>query len=171
MTFNPLMKFDRMNIAPTEYDYLFRNAQVWGTVHDQNASVLGGVAGHAGLFSNALDLAKLMQMNLNGGIYGNYKYIHEKTLNGFTSKQHQFSRRGLGWDKPDPIKHNLSDKASLNTYGHLGFTGTAVWVDPDQELIYVFLSNRIFPSVRNRKLMQKNIRTRIQDVIYEAIGD
>lgn len=169
MTFNPLTRFGRNQIAPTEYDYYFRNAQIWGTVHDQNSQVLGGVAGHAGLFSNALDLAKLMQMNLNGGIYGNHKYIHDKTLNAFTAKQHNFNRRGLGWDKPDPIVGHVSSYASPDTYGHSGFTGTSVWVDPKKDLIFVFLSNRVFPNVSNRKLMKDNIRTRIQNVIYKAI--
>ncbi len=170
MTFNPLTKFHRSLIAPTEYDYYFRNAQIWGTVHDQNAAVLGGVSGHAGLFSNSLDLAKLLQMNLNGGIYGKYKYIHDYTLNAFTARQHAFNRRGLGWDKPDVEIGHVSLYASPDTYGHSGFTGTSVWVDPKENLIFVFLSNRVFPNASNRKLMEDNIRTRIQDVIYEAIG-
>lgn len=167
--FNPLTRFPREEISPTEYDYYFRNAQIWGSVHDQNAQVLGGVAGHAGLFSNAHDLSKLMQMNLNGGKYGGYRFLHNKTLQYFTTKQKEHNRRGLGWDKPDTDNGNTSKAASEKTYGHTGFTGTAVWVDPEYDLIFVFLSNRVYPSAENKKLMKNNIRIRIQDVIYEAI--
>ncbi len=168
--FNPLKKFPKEQIAPTEYDYHFRNAQIWGSVHDQNSQVLGGVAGHAGLFSNAHELSKLFQMNLNGGKYGNYRFLHEKTLKYFTSKQKKKNRRGLGWDKPSDKVEITSSLVSSLTFGHTGFTGTAVWVDPKYDLIYVFLSNRIYPSVKNRKLMENNIRNKIQDVIYEAMG-
>lgn len=168
--FNPLTKFEKENISPTEYDYYFRNAQIWGSVHDQNAQVLGGVAGHAGLFSNAHDLSKLMQMNLNGGKYGGYRFLHDKTLEYFTTKQKEHNRRGLGWDKPDENDGNTSSAASEKTFGHTGFTGTAVWVDPEYDLIFVFLSNRVYPSAENKKLMENNIRIKIQDVIYEAIG-
>ncbi|MEL6560626.1 MAG: serine hydrolase [Bacteroidota bacterium] len=167
--FNPLTRFPREEISPTEYDYYFRNAQIWGSVHDQNAQVLGGVAGHAGLFSNAHDLSKLMQMNLNGGKYGGYRFLHDQTLQYFTTKQKEHNRRGLGWDKPDAYNGNTSKAASEKTYGHTGFTGTAVWVDPEYDLIFVFLSNRVYPSAENKKLMENNIRIRIQDVIYEAI--
>ena len=167
--FNPLTKYQKEVIAPTEYDYYFRNAQVWGTVHDQNAQVLGGVAGHAGLFSNAHELAKLMLMNLNGGIYGGYKFLHNATMQHFTRQQKTGNRRGLGWDKPDLTQSNTSSQASALTYGHTGFTGTAVWVDPQYDLIYVFLSNRVYPSAENKKLIQNNIRSKIQDVIYQAM--
>ncbi|MGB3468750.1 MAG: serine hydrolase, partial [Cyclobacteriaceae bacterium] len=168
--FNPLLRFDRKDITPTEYDYYFRNSQIWGTVHDQNAQVLGGVAGHAGLFSNAHDLSKLMLMNLNGGRYGNYRLLHDQTLKYFTDRQKENNRRGLGWDKPGEEDENTSNFASARTYGHTGFTGTAVWVDPEHDLIFVFLSNRVYPSAENKKLMENNIRIKIQDVIYKAIG-
>ena len=168
--YNPLTRFSREQISPTEYDYYFRNAQIWGSVHDQNAQVLGGVAGHAGLFSNAHDLSKLMQMNLNGGKYGGYRFLHDQTLQYFTTKQKEHNRRGLGWDKPDLDNGNTSTAASDKTYGHTGFTGTAVWVDPEYDLIFVFLSNRVYPSAENKKLMENNIRIRIQDVIYKAIA-
>ena len=167
--FNPLTKFQKEVIAPTEYDYYFRNAQVWGTVHDQNAQVLGGVAGHAGLFSNAHELSKLMLMNLKGGTYGGYKFLHSPTMQHFTKQQKTGNRRGLGWDKPDTSTPNTSTYASDLTYGHTGFTGTAIWVDPKYDLIYVFLSNRVYPSAENKKLMENNIRSKIQDVIYQAM--
>ncbi|MEL7146568.1 MAG: serine hydrolase, partial [Bacteroidota bacterium] len=168
--FNPLTKYQKEVIAPTEYDYYFRNAQVWGSVHDQNAQVLGGVAGHAGLFSNAHELSKLMLMNLNGGFYGGYKFLHSATMQHFTKQQKTGNRRGLGWDKPDMEKSNTSSQASALTFGHTGFTGTAVWVDPEYDLIYVFLSNRVYPSAENKKLMENNIRSKIQDVIYQAMA-
>ncbi|HEX8549372.1 MAG TPA: glycoside hydrolase family 3 N-terminal domain-containing protein [Cytophagaceae bacterium] len=171
MTYNPLEKFPASRIAPTEDDTVFRKAQIRGTVHDPGAALIGGVAGHAGVFSNANDLAILMQMNLWKGQYGGLKYFMPGTVPLFTRKQFPKNRRGLGWDKPDfEGKGNpTSGLVSPNTYGHTGFTGTATWVDPDQNLVYVFLSNRVFPDAANNKLVKQNVRTRIQDVIYKAI--
>lgn len=170
LTYNPLNKFLKEQIAPTEYDNYFRKAQVWGTVHDQGAAMLGGVAGHAGLFSNATDLAALMEMNRLNGNYGGKQYFRTPVVTEFAQTQYPDNRRGLGWDKPDPDGDGpTSNKASLNSFGHTGFTGTGAWVDPDQKLMYIFLSNRVYPSAANQKLLTNSYRTRIHDVIYQAI--
>ena len=132
-----------------------------------------GVGGHAGLFSNANDLAKLMQMYLNGGTYGGIRYIEEETVEEFTSCQYcrKDNRRGIGFDKPvlDDSSGPTCKQASSHSFGHAGFTGTITWADPEHDLIYVFLSNRIHPSAENSLLVKENIRTRIQEVIYKAI--
>jgi CubicO group peptidase (beta-lactamase class C family) len=170
MTYKPLGKISIDQIAPTEDDKLFRRSLVRGCVHDPGAAMFGGVAGHAGLFSNALDLAVLMQMNLQQGYYGGEKFFLPSTVGEFSKRQFDKNRRGLGWDKPDPDGNGpTSDYASPNTFGHTGFTGTAVWIDPDQNLVYVFLSNRVYPDAGNTKLIKNNIRTKIHDVIYESI--
>ncbi|MEP5611703.1 MAG: serine hydrolase [Cyclobacteriaceae bacterium] len=168
--FNPRAKgFSLTNIAPTEYDRLFREDQVWGEVHDRNAHIFGGVSGHAGLFSNATDLAKMMYMLSNGGYYSGKQYLTEETLDLFNARYFRNNRRGLGWDKKDWKRDGASYRASDSSFGHTGFTGTMVWSDPEEDLIYVFLSNRIYPDSKNDKLMELNIRTEIHDVIYESI--
>lgn len=169
-TFRPRNKFDQARIVPTEQDNYFRKTLLWGYVHDQGAALAGGVAGHAGLFSNSTDLATLFQMLLNKGTYGGIEYFKPETVAYFTNKQSAVSRRGLGFDRwdPDLSKKYPSQFASPETYGHTGYTGTCVWVDPLENLIYIFLSNRVHPSVTN-KLSNMNIRPRIQDVIYKAI--
>lgn len=172
MMYRPLSKFPSSQIAPTEEDKYFRKTLIRGTVHDQGAALLGGVAGHAGLFSNANDLAVLMQMNLDKGYYGGLRYLLPGTVPEFALQQFPKTknRRGLGWDKPEPAGNGpTSNYASSNTFGHTGFTGTAVWVDPDHNLVYVFLSNRIYPDTNNNKLIKNGIRTRIQDIIYKSI--
>jgi beta-N-acetylhexosaminidase len=171
MTYKPLdKKIAPERIAPTEEDKYFRKCLVRCTVHDPGAAMLGGVAGHAGIFSNAGDLATLMQMNLQLGMYGGQRYLLPETLPLFTKRQFDRNRRGLGWDKPENSGGGpTSDNASPNTYGHTGFTGTAVWVDPDQNLIYVFLSNRIYTDAGNTKLIKWGTRTMVQDVIYQSI--
>jgi CubicO group peptidase (beta-lactamase class C family) len=132
--------------------------------------MLGGVGGHAGLFSNVNDLAKLLQMNLNGGTYGGQRFLQEETLKVFTERHFKNNRRGLGWDKPLRTGNGpTSDLCSYNTFGHTGFTGTSMWADPDYDLVFVFLSNRIHPDVNNRALIKQNIRTRIQDIVYESL--
>ncbi len=157
-------------IAPTEVSGDFRQTAVQGTVHDPNAALLGGVAGHAGLFSNAWDLARLMQMNLNGGAYDDRQFFSKATIDFFTRGQSKISHRGLGWNKPSgPGDGTVSRYASDKTYGHTGFTGTCVWVDPEEELIFVFLSNRVYPSASNQKLIRNKTRQRIHDVAYKAI--
>jgi beta-N-acetylhexosaminidase len=169
----PLLRFPIGQIAPTENDKLFRKALLIGTVHDQGAAMHGGVAGHAGLFSSALDLAKLGQMLLQEGNYGGYQFYKPETVRFFTQKQFETSRRGLGWDKSTPGDWNgpTSIYASPRTFGHTGFTGTCIWVDPEFNLVYIFLSNRVHPDMTNNKLLTGNIRSRIQDVIYQSIFD
>ena len=168
--FLPLYRFKPDEIIPTENDQKYRHELLDGYVHDPTAALMGGVAGHAGLFSDANDLAILYQMMLNRGSYGGVQYIKPETVDLFTSKQSEVSRRGLGFDRWDPIlsHHYPSELASPQTYGHTGFTGTCVWVDPKVNLVYIFLSNRVHPDVQN-KLGSMNIRPRIQDAIYEAI--
>jgi len=170
MTYNPLLKLPREIIAPTENDNYFRKNLIWGTVHDQGAAMMGGVGGHAGLFSNANDLAILLEMNLQNGNYGGHKFFNTSVVPEFTKRQSTHSRRGLGWDKPDPDGNGpTSNMASAATFGHTGFTGTGAWVDPQNQLIYIFLSNRVYPDAGNSKLVKYNIRTRIHDVIYKSI--
>lgn len=169
--FQPLKKFTANRIVPTENDTIFRKQLLDGYVHDPGAAMLGGVGGHAGLFSNATDVAIVMQMLLNKGTYGGVQYFKPETVNLFTAKYNDKSRRGLGFDKPEMNSKNspTCKSASAATFGHTGFTGTATWVDPESGLVYVFLSNRINPSVDNKKLVEMNIRTDIQEVIYGAM--
>ena len=163
------------NIAPTENEKYFRLQLLRGNVHDPGAAMFGGVAGHAGLFSNAYDLAKLYQMLLNGGELNGIRYLKKSTIDFFTAYHSDSSRRGLGFDKPE--KDNATRKESYpsksvspQTFGHTGFTGTCVWVDPAQDLIYIFLSNRVCPDGgANGKLGQLNVRPNIQETIYKAI--
>jgi CubicO group peptidase (beta-lactamase class C family)/beta-glucosidase-like glycosyl hydrolase len=167
----PLDRFPANQIAPTEDDKLFRRSLLRGYVHDQGAAMHGGVAGHAGLFGTANDLAKLGQLWLNGGHYGGIQFFKPETLETFTSKQFENSRRGLGWDKPTPSDWNGPTTlfASPKTFGHTGFTGTCVWVDPEFDLVFVFVSNRVHPDMTNNRLLNANIRPRIQEVIYRSI--
>ena len=171
--FKPLESgIDAEDIAPTEQDDYLRKQRLKGYVHDEAAAFIGGVSGNAGLFSNTNDLAKLLQMLLNDGTYGEKRFFSKETSQLFTKTKSGKSRRGLGFDKPDisnPTKGPTSREASKNTYGHTGFTGTCFWVDPDLNLIYIFLSNRVHPHRWHKKLMGLNIRPRIQQVIYEAI--
>jgi beta-N-acetylhexosaminidase len=170
MAYNPLNHFDKNEIIPTEKDRYFRNQTIQGTVHDQGAALLGGVGGHSGIFSNSLELSKIFQMNLNSGHYGSQTYFYSKTIGEFTGQNREKNRRGLGWDKPNPYGEGpTSELCSYKTFGHSGFTGTAAWADPEFDLVYVFLSNRVYPDASNRKLINHNIRTRIQDLIYESI--
>ena len=168
--FLPRNRFDRSQIIPTENDTYFRKTLLVGYVHDQGAALTGGVSGHAGLFASANDMAILFQMFLNKGSYGGQEYFHPKTVETFTARQSDVSRRGLGFDRWDPLTTNKypSELASPQTYGHTGYTGTCVWVDPSRGLVYIFLSNRINPTV-SEKLSRLKIRGRIQDVINRAI--
>lgn len=168
----PLQKFKKDRIVPTERDNYFRKGTVHGHVHDMGAAMLGGVSGHAGLFSSAGDLAQLMQMLLQGGHYGGQQYLKGETITNFTMRHPRSSRRGIGFDLQELNPNqtaNLASEASTNTFGHLGFTGTAVWADPDEDLIYIFLSNRTYPSMNNNKLHKLDIRPRVQSVIYRAL--
>ncbi|MDL2241931.1 serine hydrolase [Bacteroidales bacterium OttesenSCG-928-L03] len=170
-TFLPLEKFDKQQIAPTENDRFLRDQVLQGYVHDEAAAVQGGISGNAGLFSTANDLAKVLQMLLNGGVYGGERYLSEATVQEFIRTKSPFSRRGLGFDKPDmdhPGKGSSSSSAPASSFGHAGYTGTCFWVDPDNELIFIFLSNRVYPSRTHTNLMKLNIRPRIHDVVYAA---
>jgi CubicO group peptidase (beta-lactamase class C family) len=168
--FLPRNRFAREQIVPTENDTYFRKTLLVGYVHDQGAAMVGGISGHAGLFASANDVAIMYQMFLNKGSYGGEQYFKPETVNMFTSKQSPVSRRGLGFDRWDPVttKKYPSELASSQTYGHTGYTGTCVWVDPSRGLVYVFLSNRVNPTVSD-KLSNLSIRGRIQDVINRAI--
>ena len=171
LTFNPLCKYPLKRITPTERDTEFRHVLVWGTVHDEIAAMKGGVSGHAGLFSNAHDIAKIMQMQLQDGSYGGRQFLQKETIEKFTTQQFEGNRRGLGWDKPENgDEYNPASRyAAFDSFGHSGFTGTIVWADPTFNLIFVFLSNRIYPNIDNSKLIDFNIRKRINDVVYESI--
>lgn len=174
--FKPFEHFANTEIAPTENEKLFRRQLIHGYVHDPGSAMFGNVAGHAGLFSNGYDLAILYQMLLNGGTFKGKRYLKKETIDWFTSYQTPISRRGLGFDKPEKNNSILNEKAypcrsaSGQTYGHTGFTGTCVWVDPKYHLIYIFLSNRVCPSGGdNLKLGKMNVRNNIQETIYKYI--
>jgi CubicO group peptidase (beta-lactamase class C family) len=170
--FNPLNCFEKERIIPTEKDKLFRKQLIHGYVHDPGAAMLGGIGGHAGLFSNAEDMAVLLQMLLNQGEYGGNRYFEPKTIHYFTRKQKDDNRRGLGFDKPEPDIYEpgpTAISASPRSFGHSGFTGTCFWADPDHNLIYVFLSNRVNPDASNKKLIRNNIRTNIHQSIYDIL--
>lgn len=166
-TYNPLNSGVYETI-PTEEDHLLRKTLLDGLVHDRNAGVMGGVSGHAGLFANATDLAKYMQMIMDGGEYGGEQYFEAETIKKFTSRPDSDSQRALGWDVPRPKASNCSKYASNQSFGHSGFTGTLVWADPEYDFIYVFLSNRVYPDAKNFKLVKNNTRTKIHDVMYES---
>lgn len=173
MGYLPLNHFAKSRIVPTEQEKTFRQQLLQGNVHDPGAAMFGGVAGHAGLFSNAYDLACIMQMLLNQGVWNGKRYLQEETINLFTRYGSSTSRRGLGFDKPE--RDNATRKepypaasASAATFGHTGFTGTCVWADPEYNLIYVFLSNRVYPT-GSSLLNQMNIRPKIHEAIYRAL--
>lgn len=176
MGYLPRERFPLERIVPTENDNYFRHQLLRGDVHDMGAAMLGGISGHAGLFSNANDLAIIGQMLLNKGEYGGKRYLKSKTVDKFTEKHSPKNRRGLGFDKPEPDVNLVKEKgnptsgnASPETFGHQGFTGTCIWVDPKYNLVYVFLSNRTYPTMKNEKLNKLNVRTNIQQVIYDAM--
>lgn len=173
--FKPRNRFSLDCLVPTETEKHFRMQTTRGDVHDEGASMFGGVAGHAGLFSNAYDLSLLYQMLLNGGELNGVRYIKQETVKLFTSYNSKVSRRGFGFDKPEKDNAIRKDPypsllASPETFGHTGFTGTCVWVDPKYDLVYIFLSNRVYPTRDNNKLSQMGIRGKIQDAIYRALG-
>ncbi|PUV23014.1 serine hydrolase domain-containing protein [Sphingobacterium athyrii] len=168
----PRERFSREQIVPTEQDTSFRRTLLEGYVHDQGAAMAEGVAGHAGLFATANDLAIYGQLLLNRGEYGGERYFKTETIDQFTSKQSSSSRRGLGFDRWDPNPKNEypSKLANSTVFGHTGYTGTCIWIDPQNQLVYIFLSNRVHPQV-STKLLDLNIRSRIQDAIYETINE
>jgi beta-glucosidase-like glycosyl hydrolase/CubicO group peptidase (beta-lactamase class C family) len=172
--FKPWQRFGIERVVPTEEEKYFRRQLLRGYVHDEGAAMFGGVSGHAGLFSNAYDLSLLYQMLLNGGELNGERFLKPETIKLFTAYGSDISRRGLGFDKPE--KDNASRKepypstlASPETFGHTGFTGTCVWVDPQSKLVYIFLSNRVYNTRTNNLLGQMNIRGKIQDAIYTAV--
>jgi beta-N-acetylhexosaminidase len=169
----PLKKFNWTEVVPTEKDDYYRNQLLRGYVHDMGAAMQGGVGGHAGLFANANDVAKIMQMYLQKGYYGGVQYLQPKTLEKFNKRYyaHVRNRRGLGFDKPqiNPKEKPTCGCVSDESFGHSGFTGTYTWADPDTGILFVFLSNRVYPTMSNRKLVRSNIRTKIQEAIQEAI--
>lgn len=174
--FKPWQRFGMDRVVPTEQEKHFRRQLLRGYVHDEGAAMFGGVSGHAGLFSNAYDLAMLYQMLLNGGTFNGERYLKEETIKQFTAYSSDISRRGLGFDKPE--KDNATRKepypsslASAETFGHTGFTGTCVWVDPKTDLVYVFLSNRVYNTRANNLLGQLGIRGKVQDAIYKALEE
>jgi beta-glucosidase-like glycosyl hydrolase/CubicO group peptidase (beta-lactamase class C family) len=172
--FNPLKRIPLDRIPPTEKDEYFRLQTVKGYVHDMGAAMLGGVSGHAGLFSTSKDLASIMQMLLNGGTYQGKKYLKPKTIQKFTNRYYKSTRRGLGFDMKelDPDKKlNVAEEVSYQAFGHLGFTGVSVYADPKYDLIYIFISNRTFPSMNNNVFSRKNYRPRVQSVFYKAMMD
>ncbi|MBL7828830.1 MAG: serine hydrolase [Saprospiraceae bacterium] len=171
--YNPWKKGLTLRCAPTEEDGYFRRQKIQGYVHDMGAAMLGGVSGHAGLFSNANDLAKLFQMLLNGGNYGWRTYLNPETVRLFTTRFNGSTRRGIGFDMKELDEKqsaNMSKLAGKNTFGHLGFTGTCVWADPDKKLIFIFLSNRTYPSMENNKLSNGDYRPKLQSIVYRAMA-
>ncbi|MEK7719244.1 MAG: glycoside hydrolase family 3 N-terminal domain-containing protein [Bacteroidota bacterium] len=178
ITYNPMLKFKDDEIIPTENDNYYRKQQLLGTVHDESASVLGGISGNAGLFATANDLAKLYQMYLQMGSYGEKQYLKESTMKEFSRVQfpQNKNRRGLGFDKPSLNNSELAEKeaypikaASPESFGHSGYTGTFTWIDPKYGLVYIFLSNRVFPTRDNNKISEMNVRTEIQRIIYNQL--
>ena len=171
-TFRPLQQHPAKLIAPTENDPFFRRQHLRGYVHDEGAALFGGISGNAGLFSNSNDLAKISQMWLNGGSYGGEQLLSEETVRLFTTMKSSVSRRGLGFDKPDPTNSKRSPTSPVTpveVYGHTGFTGTSFWIDPVNEMIYIFLSNRVNPSRTPNRFSTLSIRERIQEELYQAI--
>ncbi len=171
-TYNPANKFSDANIVPTEVDDYYRYQTIQGYVHDMGAAMQNGVGGHAGIFSNANDVAKIMQMYLQKGYYGGKRYFKPETLDKFNTCYFcsKGNRRGIGFDKPQLGEEGPTCGCiSMTSFGHSGFTGTYAWADPDQEIVYVFLSNRTYPNANNNILLKEGIRTEIQRLIYEAI--
>jgi beta-glucosidase-like glycosyl hydrolase/CubicO group peptidase (beta-lactamase class C family) len=173
-TYKPRERFSKTQIVPSEVDDYFRYQEIHGYVHDMGAAMQQGVGGHAGIFSNANDVAKIMQMYLQKGYYGGHRYFNTETLDRFNECYfcEQDNRRGVGFDKPQ-----LEDDGptcgcvSMTSFGHSGFTGTYTWADPEEELVYVFMANRTYPSSKENKLLKESIRTEIQRLIYEAIEE
>jgi CubicO group peptidase (beta-lactamase class C family) len=172
MTYHPLKRTEQHKIVPTILDTIWRHQMLQGYVHDEGAAFLGGVGGNAGLFSNAEDLGVLFQMLLNEGKYGGKQYLKPSTIKTFTSKQSGV-HRGLGFDKPNDKNRYLpyAKDASEATYGHTGYTGTCVWADPEADLLFILLTNRVHPDKRNQKMVQLNIRSAMHQVVYDAIKE
>jgi CubicO group peptidase (beta-lactamase class C family) len=180
ITYLPSHKFSLDQIVPTEYDTLYRKQLIHGSVHDESAAVFGGVAGNAGLFASANDLAKLVQMYVQFGTYGGKQYLKKSTIEAFNKIQfpQNNNRRGLGFDKPaidnlklDKNKAYPCPGATPQSFGHFGFTGTFFWADPPNGLICIFLSNRVYPTRENNKISDLNVRTAILQELYDEIPE
>ncbi len=175
LTYNPLKKFKKYRIVPSEIDDYYRNQTLQGNVHDMGAAMMNGVSGNAGLFSNSNDVAKMMQMYLQKGYYGGRRYLKSETIDKFNKRYYADInvRRGLGFDKKqlDSIGKAACKGVSDKSFGHSGFTGTYTWADPETEIVYVFLSNRVYPTMKNNKLGKQNIRTVVQQFIVDAIKE
>jgi beta-N-acetylhexosaminidase len=172
--YNPYHKISNKNIVPTEIDDYYRYQEIQGYVHDMGAAMQNGVGGHAGIFSNANDIAKIMQMYLQKGFYGGKRYLKPETIDKFNTCYYcnKEVRRGIGFDKPQLGKDGPTcGCVSLKSFGHSGFTGTYAWADPEKEIVYVFLANRTYPNAEQNLLLKEGIRTEIQRLIYEAIED
>jgi beta-N-acetylhexosaminidase len=170
--YNPWAAGRTDDCAPTEIDNYFRQQRIQGYVHDMGAAMLGGVSGHAGLFGNANDVAKLFQLLLNGGRYNNIQYLRPETVRYWTTRYNGSTRRGLGFDMKElnpSASMNMSPLAGPNTFGHAGFTGNVVWADPDSGILFVFLSNRTYPSMNNNKLINGDYRPRLHSIVYRSI--
>ena len=171
-TYNPLAFFDKRVIVPSEVDDYFRYQEVHGYVNDSGAAMQGGIGGHAGIFSNANDVAKIMQMYLQNGYYGGEQYFKPETIDRFNTCYYCENkvRRGVGFDKPQLEEEGPTcGCVSMTSFGHSGFTGAYTWADPEEEIVYVFLANRTYPDANDNKLLRENIRTDIQKLIYESI--
>jgi beta-N-acetylhexosaminidase len=173
--FKPTEYMSVKKIAPSEDEPYFRKQLLRGNVHDPGAAMFGGTSGHAGLFSNAYDMAVIMQMLLNGGTFNGKRYLQKETIDLFTAYHSKNSRRGLGFDKPEKDNYKREEpypalSASPFTFGHTGFTGTCVWADPKNSLVFIFLSNRLTPNGTNNKLLRMNVRTEIFQALYKAYG-
>jgi CubicO group peptidase (beta-lactamase class C family) len=180
ITYLPSHKFPKDQIVPTEYDTIYRKQLIHRSVHDESAAVFGGVAGNAGLFASANDLAKIVQMYIQFGTYGGKQYLKKSTIEAFNRVQfpQNNNRRGLGFDKPAINNLNLDKSkaypcsgATPQSFGHFGFTGTFFWADPSNGLVYIFLSNRVNPTRNNNKISDLNVRTDILQVLYDEIRD
>jgi CubicO group peptidase (beta-lactamase class C family) len=178
ITYNPYLHFPLNSIIPTEIDDFFRNEKLQGFVHDEGAAMLGGISGNAGLFGRTVDLAKIFQMYLQKGYFGGRRYISEKTVDEFIRVQfpRNSNRRGLGFDKPLTDNHNRklenaypAYSAGKNSFGHTGYTGTMAWADPDNGLLFIFMSNRVHPTRENNQLSSLNIRTAMHQTAYDCL--
>lgn len=171
LLYNPLSRFQKNEIVPTEVDTLFRMQLLHGYVHDPAAAMMGGIAGHAGLFADAYSVSVIMQMLINKGVYGGIRFLKDETVELFISKQSPTHRRGLIFDRPDEDaeKNPLAPSASSSAFGHQGFTGTCAWADPETGISFVFLSNRVYPSASNNLITRKNIRPNMMQAVYDAI--
>jgi beta-N-acetylhexosaminidase len=168
--FDPLLRNSKLNIAPTESEKVFRKQTIRGSVHDPGAAMMGGIAGHAGLFGNAYDIAAIMQMLVNGGTFKGKQFLKKETVALFTMYHSDSSRRGYGFDKPEKDNDTRKDPypaalCSQYTFGHTGFTGTCAWADPESKIVFILLSNRVYPEV-NSIFLKMNIRGKVMDNLY-----